>query len=88
MNGRQSGINGNGVDDSMIVNNLLYNNHASGISLYAIGGTHGSSNNGGGKLKAGSTAINTRTALTAVPADILGIKRPQGTAYDIGAYEA
>ena len=40
-----SGINCDGVDDSLIANNLLYNNHASGISLYAIDGAHGSSNN-------------------------------------------
>jgi hypothetical protein len=40
-----SGINCDGVDESVISNNLLYNNHASGISLYAIDGAHGSSNN-------------------------------------------
>jgi hypothetical protein len=40
-----SGINCDGVDESLISNNLLYNNHASGISLYAIDGAHGSSNN-------------------------------------------
>jgi parallel beta-helix repeat protein len=40
-----SGINCDGVDDSLISNNLLYNNYASGISLYAIDGAHGSSNN-------------------------------------------
>jgi len=190
-----SGINCDGVDDSLIANNLLYNNHASGISLYAIDGAHGSSNNmvfnntivmapnsrfvinipydGGGKkppvgnvvennilytpdashgsvliakpgvagfqsdynvvvrrfsanndtsliglakwqshgydlhsivatpaqlfvdpannnyqLKPGSPAINAGTTLTAVPTDILGVTRPQGTAYDIGCYEA
>lgn len=190
-----SGINCDGVDDSLIANNLLYNNHASGISLYAIDGTHGSSNNmvynntivmapnsrfvinipndGGGKkapvgnviknnilytpdaghgsvliakasvagfqsdynvvvnlfstnndsttiklakwqshgydvhsivatpaelfvnpgannyqLKAGSPAIDKGATLSAVPADILGIKRPQGAGYDIGCYEA
>lgn len=45
-NGREGGsaINCDGVDDSMFRNNLLYNNHASGISLYAIDGAHGSSN--------------------------------------------
>jgi parallel beta-helix repeat protein len=46
-NGTQGGsaINCDGVDDSIFRNNLLYNNHASGISLYAIDGAHGSSNN-------------------------------------------
>ena len=43
--GGGSGINCDGVDDSVFRNNLLYNNHASGISLYAIDGAHGSSNN-------------------------------------------
>ena len=40
-----SGINCDGVDDSTFRNNLLYNNHASGISLYSIDGAHGSSRN-------------------------------------------
>jgi hypothetical protein len=46
-NGTEGGsaINCDGVDDSLFSNNLLYNNHASGISLYAIDGAHGSSNN-------------------------------------------
>ncbi|HXU38508.1 MAG TPA: right-handed parallel beta-helix repeat-containing protein, partial [Blastocatellia bacterium] len=43
--GGGSGINCDGVSDSVIVNNLLYNNHASGISLYAIDGAEGSSRN-------------------------------------------
>ncbi len=189
-----SGINCDGVDSSIFRNNLLYNNHASGISLYAIDGAHGSSNNkvynntivmapnsryvinipndGGGKaapvgnviennilytpdsshgsiliakaavsgfhsdynvvvgrfsanggnslinitkwqadgydlhsivatpaqlfvnpaqnnyqLKTGSPAIDEGTALTDVPADLLGVARPQGVALDIGCYE-
>jgi hypothetical protein len=46
-NGRQGGsaINCDGLDDSMLRNNLLYNNHASGISLFGDDGTHASSNN-------------------------------------------
>src|SRR5437588_10982227 len=43
--GGGSGINCDGVSDSIFRNNLLYNNHASGISLYAIDGTEGSSRN-------------------------------------------
>jgi copper-binding protein NosD/S-layer family protein len=43
--GGASGINCDGVSDSLIVNNLLYNNHASGISLYATDGAEGSSRN-------------------------------------------
>jgi hypothetical protein len=38
------------------------------------------------RLKMGSPAINTGTN-TGVTADILGISRPQGIAWDIGAYE-
>lgn len=188
-----SGINCDGVESSLFRNNLLYNNHASGISLYAIDGAHGSSNNqvfnntivmapnsryviniphdsgkapvgnviknnilytpdsnhgavliatktvsgfqsddnvvvnhfsdnGGNSLltlkqwqalgydmhsivatpaqlfvdpannnyalKAGSPAIDAGVSLSQVPTDILGVKRPQGLAYDIGAYES
>lgn len=43
--GGASGINCDGVDDSIFRNNLLYSNFASGISLYAIDGAHGSSRN-------------------------------------------
>jgi hypothetical protein len=46
-NGRQggSGINGDGVQNSKILNNVLFNNHASGISLYRIDGADGAKNN-------------------------------------------
>ena len=40
-----SGINCDGVQNSKIVNNLLYNNHASGISLYQIDGGGAATNN-------------------------------------------
>lgn len=43
--GGGSGINMDGVQDSRIENNLLYGNHASGISLYRIDGAAGSSGN-------------------------------------------
>lgn len=43
--GGGSAINCDGVDSSVFRNNLLYNNHASGISLYASDGKHGSSHN-------------------------------------------
>lgn len=43
--GGASAINCDGVSDSIIRNNLLYSNHASGISLYAIDGSEGSSRN-------------------------------------------
>jgi len=40
-----SAINCDGVSDSIIRNNLCYENHASGISLYAIDAAEGSSRN-------------------------------------------
>jgi hypothetical protein len=40
------------------------------------------------KLKSGSPTMNAGTALSAVPTDILGVKRPQGAGYDVGCYEA
>lgn len=43
--GGGSGINCDGVTDSRITNNLLYDNHASGISLYCIDGASGSLRN-------------------------------------------
>ncbi|XYH99361.1 right-handed parallel beta-helix repeat-containing protein [Sorangium sp. So ce1128] len=43
--GGASAINCDGVSDSTIRNNLLYRNHASGLSLYAIDGSEGSSRN-------------------------------------------
>lgn len=43
--------------------------------------------NGDFRLQAGSPAINAGVTLPEVTTDILGIPRPQGSAYDIGAYE-
>ncbi|MCC6849482.1 MAG: right-handed parallel beta-helix repeat-containing protein [Deltaproteobacteria bacterium] len=43
--GGGSGINMDGVTDSVVRNNLLYDNHASGISLYRIDGGAASSGN-------------------------------------------
>jgi parallel beta-helix repeat protein len=43
--GGGSGINCDGVQNSIIRNNLIYNTHASGISLYQIDGGGSSSNN-------------------------------------------
>ncbi len=39
------------------------------------------------QLKAGSAGIDAGTSTSKVPTDILGVTRPKGTAYDIGAYE-
>jgi hypothetical protein len=43
--GGGSGINCDGVQNSVFRNNLLYGNHASGISLYQIDGAQGSRDN-------------------------------------------
>ncbi len=43
--GGRSGINMDGVTDTIVLNNLLYENHASGISIYQIDGGSGSQNN-------------------------------------------
>jgi len=43
--GGGSGINMDGVTDSLVQNNLLYDNHASGVSLYRIDGATGSKRN-------------------------------------------
>lgn len=43
--GGGSGINADGVQDSRFQNNLIYNTHASGISLYRIDGGDGSKRN-------------------------------------------
>jgi parallel beta-helix repeat protein len=43
--GGGSGINMDGVTDSIVRNNLLYNNHSMGITLFAIDAAEGSSRN-------------------------------------------
>lgn len=43
--GGGSGINMDGVTDTIVRNNLLYDNHASGISIYQIDGGSGSQDN-------------------------------------------
>jgi len=56
--GGGSAVNFDGVQDSVIRNNLLYSNHASGISLYRIDGLLPASNN----LVVNNTIINGSTA--------------------------
>jgi parallel beta-helix repeat protein len=43
--GGGSAINMDGVQDSEVFNNLIYNNHATGIAMYQIDGGDGSKNN-------------------------------------------
>jgi parallel beta-helix repeat protein len=75
-----SGINCDGVDDSLISDNLLYNNYASGISLYAIDGAHGSSNN---KVYNNTIVMppNSRFAIN-IPNDGGGKKAPVGNSIE------
>jgi hypothetical protein len=42
---------------------------------------------GGFALQSGSPALDVGTTLAQVPTDYLGVVRPQGTAYDMGAFE-
>jgi hypothetical protein len=56
--GGGSGINGDGLVNAVIVNNLLYDNHASGISLYRIDGGAPSTNG----VIANNTIINASNA--------------------------
>lgn len=56
--GGGSGINGDGLVNARIINNLLYDNHASGISLYRIDG--GAASTGG--VIANNTIINASDA--------------------------
>jgi hypothetical protein len=56
--GGGSGINMDGVVDSVVRNNLLFDNHASGISLYRIDGATGST----GNLVSHNTVINASDA--------------------------
>ncbi len=73
--GGGSGINCDGLSDSIIRNNLLYANHASGISLYAIDAAAGASRN----QVLHNTVIqasNGRWCLNIPPAD--GVASPTG----------
>jgi hypothetical protein len=81
-------------------NNLLYANTPSNLSLAYSGDSpvnevmasplfvnYTGNQAGDYQLQAGSPAINAGTSINAPNHDILGVLRPQGSAYDIGAYE-
>ena len=77
-NGAQGGaaLNFDGASDGLIVNNLLFNNHASGIALFAIDGAEGSSRN----LVVNNTVVmaaNARNVVT-IPASPAGRPNPTG----------
>lgn len=82
----------------VIRNNIIYNNKD--MSIYGINSGVTLTNNlldvdpkfleastGDFRLQVGSPAIDTGIALSEVPDDFAGILRPQGSGYDIGAYE-
>lgn len=60
--GGGSGINADGVQGSRFINNVLYDNHASGISLYRIDGAAGSI----GNLVAHNTIVQASDARWAI----------------------
>jgi len=81
-------------------NNLLYANTPSNLSLAYSGDSpvnevtasplfvnYTGAPTGNYQLQAGSPAINAGTSINAPNYDIRGALRPQGSAYDIGAYE-
>jgi hypothetical protein len=85
------------VLNAVIKNNIVYGNGMPGIINDGTGTIL--SNNltsnplfvdpakGNFKLQAGSPAIDTGEALSEVKDDYVGVSRPQGSHYDIGAYE-
>ena len=90
--GGGSGINCDGVQDSRIQNNLIYNTHASGISLYMIDGGEPAKNNvvvNNTILVAsnGRWAINIQNASTGTHLynNILGNAHPSRGSIDIAA---
>jgi parallel beta-helix repeat protein len=84
-------------DNTRIINNISFGN--GGGQIEDVGSGTSKQNNlttdpkfvnaGGGDfgLQAGSPAIDKGMTLAAVPDDFTGKKRPEGSAYDIGAFE-
>ena len=83
--------------NSILTNNIMFGN-AAGVTNYGATGTVLSHNltsdpkfvNPGAfdfSLQAGSPAIDAGGTIPQVPVDINGVARPQGSAFDIGAYE-
>ena len=88
-----------GATNTTIQNNIIYQNTNGDIKDYGTGtvADHNLLNTtnplfvdaatSNFHLQAGSPAINTGITVAAVTTDFDGIARPQGSAYDIGAFE-
>ena len=75
---------------TVITNNLFYNNSSNGSvgTASQIGNPlYVGSGSDPYNIQTGSAAIDKGTTIAQVPTDKLGTPRPQGSAYDIGAYE-
>jgi len=91
--------NESAATNSVIQNNIVYNNASGGINNNGTAATidHNTSNSQSPMfvnplandfhLHAGSPTIDAGITLSQVPVDFDGLKRPQGPAYCIGAYE-
>jgi parallel beta-helix repeat protein len=94
---RHNGIDvANGSTGALLKNNIVYKN---GVDIHDAGSATVLANNltrdpkfvdpaaGNFSLQANSPAIDAGTTVIEVRDDFNGVPRPQGTAYDIGAYE-
>jgi parallel beta-helix repeat protein len=73
--------NGNNYTDAG-VNTVSSNNSVSGIDPRFVDPTRGNF-----QIQSGSPVIDAAVAISVVTTDLTGSPRPQGPAYDIGAYE-
>ena len=85
--------------NTKLINNIVYQNIGGNITMAGGSGNTQATNltsnplffnaaSGDFRVQLGSLAINAGTSLSAVPVDMVGAPRPQGGAYDVGAYEA
>ncbi len=101
-NGFVTGAPQNGIEElytsaanTRLVNNILYGNARVNNALVSYTGSHNLETNpgfmdegaGDYRLREDSPARDTGLALPEVTVDLVGLTRPQGPAYDLGAYE-
>jgi parallel beta-helix repeat protein len=87
----------NSVPNTSVRNNISYRNGTDYLdtgtgttltnNLFGVNPTFVNPGVGNFQLQAGSPAIDAGMTISTVPNDIIGMPRPQGRAYDIGAYE-